>query len=86
MCKQVVLHRQSTRIYRGLWHSPSAEPDPVGACRRAACTVANVTGCFKKPAHFKRVYLVDMSAMDSNGFVKKLAYIDLLDIQASGIQ
>lgn len=37
--------------------------------------------CFKKPAAFKRVYLIDMAQTDDNGMVKKLGYIDLLNIQ-----
>lgn len=37
--------------------------------------------CFKKPAKFKRVYLIDLAQTDENGMVKKLAYIDLLNIK-----
>lgn len=37
--------------------------------------------CFQKPAKFKRIYLIDMAQTDENGLVKKLGYIDLLNIQ-----
>lgn len=37
--------------------------------------------CFDDPARFKRIYKIDMGDADKDGFVKKLAYIDLLDIK-----
>ncbi|MFZ6762578.1 esterase-like activity of phytase family protein [Pseudoroseomonas sp. WGS1072] len=37
--------------------------------------------CFPDPARVKRVTLVDLGAPDAEGFVKKLAHIDLLDIR-----
>lgn len=37
--------------------------------------------CFEKPAKFKRIYLIDLAQTDENGMVKKLGYIDLLNIQ-----
>jgi hypothetical protein len=37
--------------------------------------------CFDDPARFKRVYKIDMGGVDKNGFVKKVAYVDLLDIK-----
>lgn len=36
--------------------------------------------CFNKPAAFKRVYKIDLAQADSDGFVKKVAYIDLTQI------
>jgi hypothetical protein len=36
--------------------------------------------CFTRPAKFKRIYKIDMSQTDSEGFVKKVAYIDLTRI------
>lgn len=36
--------------------------------------------CFNKPAAFKRVYKIDLAQADSEGFVKKVAYIDLTRI------
>lgn len=42
----------------------------------------NKTGlCFDAPAKFKRIYRVDLGDADADGFVKKVAYIDLLDIK-----
>ena len=38
------------------------------------------TDCFNKPAAFKRVYKIDFAQADSEGFVKKVAYIDLTHI------
>lgn len=37
--------------------------------------------CFDDPAMFKRVYKIDIGDLDKDGFVKKVAYIDLLDIK-----
>ncbi len=37
--------------------------------------------CFDDPAKFKRIYKIDMGDLDKDGFVKKVAYIDLLDIK-----
>lgn len=37
--------------------------------------------CFKKPAKFKRIYLIDLAQTDKDGMVKKLGYIDLLNIK-----
>ncbi len=36
--------------------------------------------CFTRPAKFKRIYKIDLSQLDSEGFVKKVAYIDLTRI------
>ena len=38
------------------------------------------TDCFNKPAAFKRVYKIDLAQTDADGFVKKVAYIDLTRI------
>ena len=38
------------------------------------------TDCFNKPAAFKRVYKIDLAQADADGFVKKVAYIDLTRI------
>lgn len=35
----------------------------------------------EKPAAFKRVYLVDINQLDKEGVVKKIGYIDLMDIK-----
>jgi len=36
--------------------------------------------CFNVPAKFKRIYKIDFAQADADGFVKKVGYIDLLDI------
>lgn len=45
-----------------------------------ACEGEPRSECFNRPALFKRVYMVDFSQTDENGFVKKVGYVDLLDI------
>lgn len=51
--------------------------DPSLACAPGT----NPPGCFENPARFKRVVVVDFAQVDGNGFAKKLAYIDLMNIQ-----
>lgn len=36
--------------------------------------------CFPNPARFKRIVLIDTGAVDGEGFVRKVAHIDLMDI------
>lgn len=36
--------------------------------------------CFTRPAKFKRIYKIDMAQTDADGFVRKVAYIDLTKI------
>lgn len=38
------------------------------------------TDCFTRPAKFKRVYKIDFAQTDADGFVKKVAFIDLTKI------
>ena len=45
-----------------------------------ACTGAPKPDCFNVPAKFKRIYKVDFAQADADGFVKKVGYIDLMDI------
>ena len=45
-----------------------------------ACPGEDRTDCFTRPAKFKRVYKIDFGNVDANGFVRKVAYIDLLKI------
>jgi hypothetical protein len=52
------------------------EGDPVLACAAGAIRV----DCFNVPAKFKRIYKVDLGQADGDGFVKKVGYIDLMDI------
>jgi hypothetical protein len=37
--------------------------------------------CFSAPARVKRISLIDLGAPDAEGFVRKIGFIDLLDIQ-----
>ena len=53
------------------------EGDVAQACTEGALK----PDCFNVPAKFKRIYKVDMAQADADGFVKKVGYIDLMDIQ-----
>ncbi|WP_242468854.1 esterase-like activity of phytase family protein [Rhodovibrio salinarum] len=46
-----------------------------------ACEGAPTADCFNKPAQFKRVYTISFEGVEDGGFVKKLGYIDLMNIQ-----
>jgi hypothetical protein len=46
-----------------------------------ACDGEPAPGCFNKPAQFKRVYTISFDGVGDGGFVEKLGYIDLMDIQ-----
>jgi hypothetical protein len=48
---------------------------------RLACAGAARVDCFNVPARFKRVYKIDLAQSDAEGFVKKIGYVDLLDIK-----
>lgn len=52
------------------------EGDPTQACAAGAIK----PDCFNVPAKFKRIYKVDFAQADADGFVKKVGYIDLMDI------
>ncbi len=52
------------------------EGDPALACAADAIK----PDCFNVPARFKRIYKVDFGQADGDGFVKKVGYIDLMDI------
>jgi len=52
-----------------------SEGDPA-----QACTGTPRPECFNVPAKFKRIYKVDLAQADADGFVKKVGYIDLMDI------
>ena len=45
-----------------------------------ACPGQPRTDCFTHPAQFKRVYKIDLAQTDEDGFVRKIAYIDLTRI------
>ncbi|MGE0574668.1 MAG: esterase-like activity of phytase family protein [Reyranella sp.] len=53
-----------------------SEGDPVQACAAGAVK----PDCFNVPARFKRIYKVDFAQADADGFVKKMGYVDLMDI------
>jgi hypothetical protein len=52
------------------------EGDPAKACLEGAPK----PDCFNVPAKFKRIYKVDLGQANADGFVKKVGYIDLMDI------
>lgn len=57
----------------------NGEGDPSLACGEGGRTAS--PECFATPARFKRVYLVDMGAVDDEGFVRKIGHIDLMAIR-----
>ncbi len=54
----------------------NGEGDP-----RLACDGAPRSDCFNVPAEFKRVYLVDFAQADDQGFLRKVGYVDLMNIR-----
>jgi hypothetical protein len=58
----------------------NGEGDPSRACAQGQQSTHQVP-CFAMPARFKRVYLVDMGAVDAEGFVRKIGHIDLMAIR-----
>ncbi len=52
------------------------EGDPARACAQGRTPPA----CFHNPARVKRVTLVDLGAVDAEGFVRKIGHIDLMAI------
>ena len=52
------------------------EGDTALACAAGAIKV----DCFNVPAKFKRIYKVDFGQADADGFIKKVGYIDLMEI------
>ncbi len=55
--------------------------DTEGDAAQACPAGAPKPDCFNVPAKFKRIYKVDLGQADADGFVKKVGYIDLMDIQ-----
>jgi hypothetical protein len=45
-----------------------------------ACAGPARPDCFNRPAAFKRVFRIDLAQTDAQGFVRKLGFIDLMDI------
>ncbi|MEK7688088.1 MAG: esterase-like activity of phytase family protein [Pseudomonadota bacterium] len=54
--------------------------DTEGDLAQACLEGAPKPDCFNVPAKFKRLYKVDLGQADADGFVKKVGYIDLMDI------
>ena len=52
------------------------EGDPALACKDGP-----KPDCFNVPAKFKRIYKIDLSQADADGVVKKVGFIDLMDIE-----
>jgi len=55
----------------------NGEGDPSLACADAESPTPD---CFPHPARFKRVVLIDTADLDEQGVARKLAHIDLMDI------
>jgi hypothetical protein len=53
------------------------ERDDASEGLAPACPGAARTDCFTHPARFKRIYKIDLAQQDADGFVRKIAYIDL---------
>ncbi len=56
------------------------ERDDGEGVAELACKDGPKPDCFNVPAKFKRIYKIDLSQLDADGFVKKIGYIDLMDI------
>jgi hypothetical protein len=57
------------------------ERDDTEGDMAQACKDGPKPDCFNVPAKFKRIYKVDFAQADADGFVKKVGYIDLMDIE-----
>lgn len=58
--------------------------DSEGDARLACAEGQPKPDCFNVPAKFKRIYKIDLAQADADGMVKKVGYIDLLDIDDPG--
>ncbi len=58
----------------------NGEGDPGRACAQGVEST-HAAPCFAMPARLKRIYLVDMAAVDAEGFIRKIGHIDLMAIQ-----
>jgi len=56
------------------------ERDDATEGQAPACPNEARIDCFTRPARLNRVYKIDLSAVDADGFVRKVAYIDLTRI------
>lgn len=57
------------------------ERDDTEGDAALACKDGPKPDCFNVPAKLKRIYKVDFAQADADGFVKKVGYIDLMDIE-----
>jgi hypothetical protein len=57
------------------------ERDDTEGDAALACKDGPKPDCFNVPANFKRIYKIDLAQADAEGFVKKVGYIDLMDIE-----
>ena len=57
------------------------ERDTLEGLPEDACSGPPRSDCYPKPAAFKRIYKVSLSDADADGFVKKIGFVDLLDIK-----
>lgn len=55
----------------------NGEGDPSLACAKGA---ADASTCYPLPAQVKKIVLVDTAQVDDDGFIRRLAHIDLMDI------
>lgn len=56
------------------------EGDPSMLCA-AGSKPSPENRCFENPARFKRIVLVDLQALDAQGFVRKIGHVDLMAIR-----
>jgi len=56
------------------------ERDDASEGAGPGCPDAPRTDCFTRPARFKRIYKIDLAQTDADGFVRKVAFIDLTKI------
>ena len=57
------------------------ERDTLEGLPEDACSGPPRPDCYPAPAKFKRVYKISLKDADADGFVKKIGYVDLLDIK-----
>jgi len=57
------------------------ERDTLEGLPEDVCSGALRPDCYPAAAKFKRVYKVSLKDADADGFVKKIGYVDLLDIK-----
>lgn len=55
----------------------NGEGDAVRACAEGA---EDRSGCYPNPALVKNIVLVDTASIDAEGYIRRIGYIDLLDI------